>query len=121
MSKLLHSKKRLCCVALVIWLTACSTAQMGGERRFDVVSAPSGADVYLVPRYEAEQNGWIGMNAAALQGQLARLGPYLQGQTPTQVTGNDEAYLLVIARGGKVASRIIHPNSGDRIKIDLPL
>lgn len=105
--------------ALALICTSCSSAQYGGVRQFEVVTTPVGADVYLVPRYDAEQNGWIGMRPRALVAVADALQPYHQGSAPLRVQGNEQAYLLVAISGSRAASKLIHPQPGERVQIIL--
>jgi hypothetical protein len=110
---------KICFALASIFITACGT-QYGGLRHFEVMSTPSGADVYLVPRYDAEQNGWTNLSPAALVARANELSAYRQGETPLELSGNEQSYLLVVISGSRAAARLIQPNPGQRIQITLP-
>jgi hypothetical protein len=106
-------------LASITFLTACASSQYGGVREFDVVTTPSGAEVYLIPRYDAEQQGWIGMRGASLVAEAGALSSYHQGQAPLRVQGNEQTYLLVAIHGSRAASRLVQPQPGQTIQIVL--
>lgn len=105
---------------MMLVLAACSSTQYGGTRQFDVDSTPPGADVYLIPRYEAEQNGWANLSPAALVARAHELSAYREGETPIQLNGNEQSYLLVVISGSRASARFIQPNPGQRFQIALP-
>lgn len=103
---------------MMLLMGACGT-QYGGIRQFEVISSPPGADVYLIPRYDAEQNGWATLSPAVLVARVHEFGAYREGDTPIQLSGNEQSYLLVVISGSRAAARFIQPNPGQRIQITL--